>query len=184
LRAAEKAAGEPASDPSPASSGRRYGILGALVLIPAMVIGFRLFVADSGAERLNTAKNLERTAPQQLSQSGITERPQIPPSAVSPAALRPTAKIPSSQREIPAPATGENQRANAERALTGTYRVMRATRVYAAASEISRSIGEIEPGVNVNVVDARNGWLEIHSKHGRPPGFIRREAASRVSGKN
>jgi len=31
--------------------------------------------------------------------------------------------------------------------------------------------------VKVNVVNGKDGWLEIHSKHGRPPGFIRRESA-------
>jgi hypothetical protein len=56
--------------------------------------------------------------------------------------------------------------------------------VYAAPTELSRSLGDIEPGVHVNVVNARNGWLEIHSKHGRPPGFIREEAAVRVPGAN
>lgn len=61
---------------------------------------------------------------------------------------------------------------------------MRPSRVYAAPKELSRSIGDIEPGVNVNVVNARDGWLEIHSKHGRPPGYIRREAAARVTGQN
>jgi hypothetical protein len=53
--------------------------------------------------------------------------------------------------------------------------------VYAAPNELSRSLGDIEPGINVDVVDAREGWLEIHSKHGRPPGFIRREVAARLA---
>jgi hypothetical protein len=44
-------------------------------------------------------------------------------------------------------------------------------------------MGDIEPGVRVNVVGAKNGWLEIHSKHGRPPGFIRKEGA-RVAAQN
>jgi hypothetical protein len=32
----------------------------------------------------------------------------------------------------------------------------------------------------VNVVDSRNGWLEIRSKYGRPPGFIPKTAAIRI----
>jgi len=48
---------------------------------------------------------------------------------------------------------------------------MRPSRVYAAPNELSRSIGDIEPGVNVNVVNARDGWLEIHSEHARPLGI-------------
>lgn len=183
LRAADNASGEPASGPSSAPRGRRYGIFGALVLIPAMLIGFQLLVADSEPKRPNTAKNPERTASQQLAQSGITEKPQISAFAASSAAAPPAAQNAPVRRENPAPATVESAKP-AEHALMGTYRVVRATRVYAAPSEISRSLGDIEPGINVNVVDARNGWLEIHSKHGRPPGFIRREAAARVTGRN
>jgi hypothetical protein len=56
--------------------------------------------------------------------------------------------------------------------------------VYAAPNELSQLIGEIEPGVKVSVVNIRDGWLEIHSKHGRPPGFIRREVAVRIAGRN
>jgi hypothetical protein len=34
------------------------------------------------------------------------------------------------------------------------------------------------------VVDSRNGWLEIRSKHGRPPGFIQKTAAIRIGQNN
>ena len=57
------------------------------------------------------------------------------------------------------------------------------SRVYAAPNESARPLGDIEPGVNVNVVNAREGWYEI-SKHGRPPGFIRREVVARVGDAN
>jgi hypothetical protein len=70
----------------------------------------------------------------------------------------------------------------ATRAVAGTYEVTRGTRVFAAPTEFSQQVGEIEPGLKVNVVNARDGWLEIHSKHGRPPGFIRSDAAARVGG--
>lgn len=70
----------------------------------------------------------------------------------------------------------------AARAVAGTYEVTRGTRVFAAPTEFSQQVGEIEPGLKVNVVNARDGWLEIHSKHGRPPGFIRSGAAARIDG--
>jgi hypothetical protein len=41
-------------------------------------------------------------------------------------------------------------------------------------------IASIGPGMKLNVVDSSNGWLEIRSKHGRPPGFIRQEAAIKI----
>ena len=67
-------------------------------------------------------------------------------------------------------------------AIAGTYEVTRGTRVFAAPTEFAQQVGEIEPGLKVNVVSARDGWLEIHSKHGRPPGFIRSDAVARVGG--
>jgi hypothetical protein len=67
-------------------------------------------------------------------------------------------------------------------AVAGTYEVTRGTRVFAAPTEFAQQVGEIEPGLKVNVVNARDGWLEIHSKHGRPPGFIRSDAVARVGG--
>ena len=67
-------------------------------------------------------------------------------------------------------------------AVAGTYEVTRGAKVFAAPSEFAQQVGEIEPGLKVNVVNARDGWLEIHSKHGRPPGFIRSDAVARVGG--
>jgi hypothetical protein len=52
------------------------------------------------------------------------------------------------------------------------------------ASELSQLIGDIEPGMKVSVVNNRDGWLEIHSKHGQPPVFIRRDVAVRVADQN
>ena len=67
--------------------------------------------------------------------------------------------------------------------VAGTYEITHPSRVYAGPTELSQAMGDIEPGVRVNVVGAKNGWLEIHSKHGRPPGFIRKEGA-RVLARN
>jgi chromosome segregation ATPase len=64
--------------------------------------------------------------------------------------------------------------------VRGTFETVRATQVYGGPSENSPQIANIGPGTKLNVVDSSNGWLEIRSKHGRPPGFIRREAAVRV----
>jgi hypothetical protein len=61
-----------------------------------------------------------------------------------------------------------------------SYEIVRPTRVFSSPSEHSQLIANIEPGTQVNVVDSRNGWLEIRSKHGRPPGFIPKAAATRI----
>jgi regulator of replication initiation timing len=61
-----------------------------------------------------------------------------------------------------------------------SYEIIQPTRVFSAPREDSQLIANVEPGTLVNVVDSRNGWLEIRSKHGRPPGFIPRASATRI----
>ncbi len=58
----------------------------------------------------------------------------------------------------------------------GPYRVLRPTSVYSEPREDSRQIATIEPGTKVQVVDDQRDWLEIRSKHGRPPGFIKKDS--------
>jgi chromosome segregation ATPase len=64
--------------------------------------------------------------------------------------------------------------------LRGTFETIRPTQVYGGPSENSELIANIGAGMKLNVVDSSKGWLEIRSKHGRPPGFIRQEAAVRI----
>jgi hypothetical protein len=65
-----------------------------------------------------------------------------------------------------------------------SYEIIQPTRVFSAPSEHSQLVANVEPGTQVNVVDSRNGWLEIRSKHGRPPGFIQKNAAKRIGQNN
>jgi chromosome segregation ATPase len=64
--------------------------------------------------------------------------------------------------------------------LRGTFETVRAAQIYSGPSENSAMIASIGPGMKLNVVDSSNGWLEIRSKHGRPPGFIRQEATVKI----
>jgi hypothetical protein len=65
-----------------------------------------------------------------------------------------------------------------------SYEIIQPTRVFSAPRADSQLIANIEPGTQVNVVDSRDGWLEIRSKHGRPPGFIQKTAAIRIGRNN
>jgi regulator of replication initiation timing len=67
--------------------------------------------------------------------------------------------------------------------LPGTYETIRTTQVYTGPSENSALIGSIGPKTKLNVINVNKGWLEIRSRHGRPPGFIRQEAAVRIGQK-
>ena len=64
--------------------------------------------------------------------------------------------------------------------LWDAYEVVRPTQVLREPRVGSTLIANIERGTRVNVVAARDGWFEIRSKYGRPPGFIPREAAVRI----
>ena len=65
--------------------------------------------------------------------------------------------------------------------LRGTFETVRPTQVYSGPSENSALIADIGTGMKLNVVDSSYGWLEIRSKHGRPPGFVRQEATVRIA---
>jgi hypothetical protein len=70
---------------------------------------------------------------------------------------------------------------NTVRPIRGAFQTVRPATVYSRPGEESAIVANIEKGTRVNVVNSRNGWLEIHSKHGRPPGFIRQEVAERIA---
>ena len=88
----------------------------------------------------------------------------------------------------PEPATVKNHlepipepRRRVEPRIRGAFQTVRPTQVFSEPTEASNPIVNIGKGTRVNVVDSRNGWLEIRSKHGRPPGFIRQETAVRIN---
>jgi hypothetical protein len=59
----------------------------------------------------------------------------------------------------------------------GSYEVIQTTSVYEEPSESSRKVSTIQRGTRVTVVGSAGEWLEVRSKHGNPPGFIRRDDA-------
>jgi len=62
----------------------------------------------------------------------------------------------------------------------GVYETLRSTSVFEEPSASSRIVSNIPGGVRVNVVGATGSWLEVRSKSGNPPGFIRRSDATFV----
>jgi hypothetical protein len=66
------------------------------------------------------------------------------------------------------------------RADAGTYETLRETSVFETPAASSRIVAKIPGGVRVNVVGATGNWLEVRSKSGNPPGFIRRSDATFV----
>ena len=57
------------------------------------------------------------------------------------------------------------------------YETVRSTSVFEEPSASSRKLGSIPNGTKVRVVGSTGDWLEVRSKSGRPPGFIRQDDA-------
>jgi Bacterial SH3 domain len=60
---------------------------------------------------------------------------------------------------------------------TRFYRTVRSTSVFEEPSASSRKVGSIPNGTKVRVVGSTDDWLEVRSKQGRAPGFIRQDDA-------
>jgi hypothetical protein len=84
--------------------------------------------------------------------------PQAPPTVTS-----------SSEAKVAAPAH--------EPPITVPYQTLAQTFVYRETKEDSPRVASIAAGTKVNVVAIREEWLEVQSKHGNPPGFIKRNSA-------
>ena len=63
----------------------------------------------------------------------------------------------------------------------GVYETLRNTRVLEQPASSSRVLTEIDRGTQVTVVGSSGEWLEVRSKHGKPPGFIRADDARFVA---
>jgi hypothetical protein len=79
------------------------------------------------------------------------------------------------------PATTGTWRRPAE---PGVYETIRATSVFEEPEGSSRKVATINKGARVTVVGSAGGWLEVRSRHGNPPGFIRRDDAMYMEGKD
>jgi hypothetical protein len=69
-------------------------------------------------------------------------------------------------------------------AAPGIYETRRATVVYEEPSDSARVVTRIDKSTIVTVVRSAGDWLEVRSKHGKPPGFIRSDDAVFVSRSN
>jgi septal ring factor EnvC (AmiA/AmiB activator) len=81
---------------------------------------------------------------------------------------------------LPPPATASARRS----AEAGTYETLRPATVYEEPSNSARAVAQIGKGTEVTVVRSVGAWLEIRSKHGKPPGYIRSDDARLLSRAN
>jgi hypothetical protein len=66
----------------------------------------------------------------------------------------------------------------------GSYEVIRTTFVFEEPSQNSRQVATILRGTKVTVVGSTGEWLQVRSKQGNPPGFIRRDDAMFMESRN
>ena len=74
-----------------------------------------------------------------------------------------------------------SKHASASRFRSGTYETLRATNLFDGPSPSAHIVAGIERGVRINVVASSGDWLEVRSRHGNPPGFIRKDDARSVN---
>jgi hypothetical protein len=66
-------------------------------------------------------------------------------------------------------------------AEAGTYETLRQTTVYEEPTNSARPVAQIGKGTEVTVVRSVGDWVEVRSKHGKPPGYIRSDEVRLVS---
>lgn len=99
------------------------------------------------------------------------------PKAQPDAQTRKSPSQPSAERGNKAPAASI---ASGRPAHPGTYETIRPTTLFEKPSGSSKAVSNIGDGTKVNVVGFSGDWLEVRSRLGNPPGFIRRDDAKPV----
>ena len=92
---------------------------------------------------------------------------------------RPT--LPESASQTPgevSKSAAQSLSASRRTASPGIYEILRTIKVFAEPSGSSRTVATISQGTRVTVVGDNGEWLEVQSKSGNPPGFIRRADAT------
>lgn len=91
------------------------------------------------------------------------------------AATRSTSRAAAaSSRSYPTPLPGPRQ------SEPRVYETVRATPVYENPSPQARVISQLGGGTRINVVNSSADWLEVRSKHGNPPGYVRSDDARQL----
>ena len=106
--------------------------------------------------------------------------------ADAPASSRRSQAQPTAQDAPPAPRATKATSSSASRrtANPGTYETVRTANVFEEPSASAKVVADIPSGTRVNVVSSKGDWLEVHSKRGNPPGFIRRGDATFIEKSN
>ena len=101
-----------------------------------------------------------------------------PNASRSPVAGRTASRAPDPAASLPQPV------ATTRTAAPGVYETTRATSVHEQPSSAARVVSQIGGGTRINVASSAGGWLEVRSKRGNPPGYVRADDARVIGGAN
>ena len=125
----------------------------------------------SAARSTTVARSYPRSAP--VAQSTVARSSDMSAPAPVPSSA-PSSRYPS----MPPSGSASSSRASARQvADAGPYETIRPTAVYEDPSPGARVISQIGRGTRINVVNSSGDWLEVRSRHGNPPGYVRAEDA-------
>ncbi len=96
----------------------------------------------------------------------------------SPAVRRTASRAPDTAAPLPQPLAARRA------AEPGVYETTRPTSVYESPSSASPVISQISGGTRINVVSSAGDWLQVRSKHGNPPGYVRSDDARLIARAN
>ena len=111
-----------------------------------------------------------------LAQQRLAARQAAVSARPSPIARRTASRAPDVAASAPRPAAARGT------AASGVYETTRPTSVYEDPSSSARVISQIDRGTRINVVGSNGGWLEVRSRRGNPPGYVRSDDARLIGG--
>jgi cytoskeletal protein RodZ len=128
--------------------------------------------SDEGSEKSQSSR-FEPIAPEAASPPPVETPALAPKPASRQSRVKPVGQDAPTSNHANQPAASASRRG----ASPGIYQTLRSTTVFESPSASARSVANIPGGIRVSVVSTSGDWLEVHSRRGNPPGFIRREDA-------
>ena len=153
-----------------------------LILLVQLFFDTPAEITVASDEALTPAKSQSAELPPPAKYIGASQSTSLPENSRDEPS-RPEERVRTKPDEIKATVRNDNKEPAAKttrpQSIFGAYTIVKSTPVYSEPNEGAALITSLDPGTQVNVVAARQGWYEIRSRSGRPPGFIRQGGASR-----
>ncbi len=143
--------------------------------------GEELKVSAAQLEELKTKLNVQEKSLAAAQQKRKDAEREVNRLASRPAPALPPVRSRAQSPALPPPPPTPVARRILE---PGLYETVRATDVHEEPLSSSRVLNRIGGGTEITVVRGLGQWLEVRSKHGNPPGFVRTEDAKFVARAN